>query len=139
MRLLFYIIPSYPVTNLLCFPALLNLPGFTDLCIALPLGLESPQFLARPPAGPHARAASCSSASKSGFQLCIFGKASPASPLALQGVSHSLPGLEQGLIHSSYSTSFILFTCLSPQHDAELLGTSLCYSSPPLAPSPVEC
>lgn len=52
-------------------------------------------------------------------------------------VSHSLPELEQDLIHSFYNTSFILFTCLSPQHDAELLGTRLCYSSPPLAPSPV--
>lgn len=53
-------------------------------------------------------------------------------------VSHSLPGLEQNLIiHSSYNTSFILCTCLSPQQDTELLRTSLCYSFLPLAPSPV--
>lgn len=53
-------------------------------------------------------------------------------------VSHSLPGLEQDLIiHSSYNTSFILCTCLSPQQDTELLRTSLCYSFLPLAPSPV--
>lgn len=127
--------PSTPITNILCIHAILNLPGFTGLChcTELFLGVESSHFFARPPASPRAREASSSSTRKPGFHL-VLGCLSSHPP---GRVSHALSELEQGLIHSSYNTSLILFTCLPPQHDAELLGTRLCFSSPPLAPSPV--
>lgn len=138
-RLLFYLIPSHPITDFLCIPAILNFPGFRDLCLCT----------ASPRTGIFSLPcqATCTSPCQGGKllpntkiwlpTLCFWESLCCLSTHPPGGVSHSLPELEQSLIHSSYNISFILFTSLSPQQDAELSGTSLCYSSPPLAPSPV--
>lgn len=101
-----------------------------------PLDWDFPNFCQATYTSP-ARQASCSLAPNSAFILVFWESLYLLSSQPPGRVSHYLPGLEQSLIHSSANTSFILFTCLSPKQDTELLGNKQRYSSPPSTSSPV--
>lgn len=100
--------------------------------------LESSQFLVRPPAPPNVREASYSSTPKSGFQSCIFGKASAVSPPTLQAWLVILfLGWNKALyILLIILHLFCLHVCL-PNIMLSPWEQVCCYSSPPLPPSPV--
>lgn len=121
-RLLFYLIPSASplTTDFLCIPVILNFLGFTGLCLCT----ASPRTgIFQLPCQ-----ATCTYPCQGGKPLpntevwlptlCFWESLRCLSSRPPGRVSHSLPELEQGLMHSSYNTSFILFTCLSPQQDA---------------------